>query len=167
MKKLYCILLLALGAVACLEQAGGSNPAEAKRAAAPALPGAAASTTAAQRAYLATCNRFAWKGDRVRCEAGENNTLKIYQEMRPAEGSLDPNSDAYFDAVSDRDTVKYILNHREKMKAIHEAGFDTLEMISTDPTGNAYTLVSVQGDGTFRPLRNCWDGTDGRLHCGK
>ena len=57
-----------------------------QRSAAPALPGAAAGITVTQRAYLATCNNFAWKGDRVRCETCENNTLKIYQEMRPAEG---------------------------------------------------------------------------------
>jgi hypothetical protein len=109
-----------------------------------------------QQAYVANCNNFAWRGDKVQCEVGIDRTLRIYQHMQPPGGDLEA------------DTVKYLINHRDKLKAIKEVGFDKMEAVvigGNGPGRNSSTTMSLGDDGTFNVLKICYDGTDNRRHC--
>jgi hypothetical protein len=109
-----------------------------------------------QLAYLTACNNFAWKGDRVQCEASRDHTLRIYQQMGPPRGD------------EGADTAKYIINHPTKLKEIKRAGFDKIEVIvfgGNGPGRNSRTTMKVKDNGTFGWLSTCYDGTDGQMRC--
>jgi hypothetical protein len=109
-----------------------------------------------QRAYVATCNRFAWRGDKVQCEVAPGRTLRIYQRAEPS-GS---NPEA--------DTVKYLYNHPDRLIAIKRAGFDKMEAVligGNGPGRNITATVAIRDDGTFTAVRSCYDGTDNQRHC--
>ena len=112
--------------------------------------------TPQQQNYLTTCNSFAWKGDKVQCEAAANQTLRIYQQGEPPGG--DP----------DADTTKYLINHPDRLKEIKQSGFDKMEIIvigGNGPGRSSMTTMAVRSDGTFNVLKICYDGTDGQRHC--
>ena len=101
---------------------------------------------------------FSWQADKVRCEAASPNTLRIYQTARPPGHESDA---GYFD----RDTVKYIWNHPDKLRAIKQAGFDRVECVVVNGNGpgrSTTTVESIDTNGKMKLLEFRWDGTDGR-----
>jgi hypothetical protein len=67
--------------------------------------------TPQQQNYLTSCNSFAWRGDKVRCEAAADQTLRIYQQGEPPGG--DP----------DADTTKYLINRPDRLRDIKQKWF--------------------------------------------
>ena len=109
-----------------------------------------------QQAYVTICNKFAWRGDKVQCEAAPERTLRIYQQAHAPRGD------------SEADTVKYLINHPVELKTIKRAGFDKINSIvlgDNGPGRNSNVTMSVGDDGKFKVLKICYDGTDNQRHC--
>lgn len=121
-----------------------------------ARPVDTAGPTPQQQAYLATCNGFAWRGDKVQCEVAPDRTLRVYQRADAPHGDFEA------------DTVKYLITHPDRLKAIKRAGFDKINSIvlgGNGPGRNSNVTMSIGDDGKFNVLKTCYDGTDNQRHC--